>query len=76
MTDPQDAARSHAKKRLALVLLGGVVGVAVGLAGIYGIGRLMGNAGTDPACQAAVETAGRIAPLAHGEVAAVGVVKA
>jgi thiol-disulfide isomerase/thioredoxin len=76
MTDPQNAAPSHARKRLALVLLGGVVGVAVGLAGIYGIGRLMGNAGTDPACKGAVETARRIAPFARGEVAAVGVVKA
>ena len=60
MTDPQNAARSYAKKRLALVLLGGVVGVTVGLAGIYGIGRLMGNAGTDPACKSAVETAHRM----------------
>jgi thiol-disulfide isomerase/thioredoxin len=76
MTDPQNAAPSHARKRLALVLLGGVVGVAVGLAGIYGIGRLMGNAGTDPACKGAVETARRIAPFARGEVAAVSVVKA
>jgi len=76
MTDLQNAARSHAKKRLALVLLGGVVGITVGLAGVYGIGRLMGNAGTDPACKPAVETARRMAPLARGEVAAVGVAKA
>jgi thiol-disulfide isomerase/thioredoxin len=76
MTDPQNAARSHAKRRLAIVLLGGVVGVTVGLAGIYGIGRLMGNAGTDPACKSAVETARRMAPFAHGEVAAVVVAKA
>ena len=76
MTDPQNAAPSHAKKRLAIVLLGGVVGVSIGLAGVYGIGRLMGNAGTDPACKGAVETARRIAPFARGEVAAVGVVKA
>jgi thiol-disulfide isomerase/thioredoxin len=76
MTDPHNAARSYAKKRLAIVLLGGVVGVTVGLAGIYGIGRLMGNAGTDPACKPAVETARRMAPFARGEVAAVGVVKA
>ena len=76
MTDPQNAARSNAKKRLAIVLLGGVVGVAVGLAGVYWIGRLMGNAGTDPACKGAVETARRIAPFARGEVAAVGAAKA
>ena len=75
MTDQKNAARSYAKKRLAIVLLGGVVGVTVGLAGIYGIGRLMGNAGTDPACKGAVETARRIAPFARGEVAAVGVAK-
>jgi thiol-disulfide isomerase/thioredoxin len=73
MTEPQHAARSYAKKRLAVVLLGGVIGVTIGLAGVYGIGRLMGNAGTDPACGPAVETARRIAPFARGEVAAVGV---
>jgi thiol-disulfide isomerase/thioredoxin len=76
MTDLQNAARSHAKKRLAVVVLGGVVGVTVGLAGIYGIGRLMGNAGADPACRGATEVARRIAPLARGEVAAVAVAKA
>jgi len=76
MTDPQNAARSYAKQRLAVVLLGGLVGVTVGLAGVYGIGRLMGNAGTDSACKGAVETARRIAPFARGEVAAVGVAKA
>jgi thiol-disulfide isomerase/thioredoxin len=73
MTEPQNTARSYAKKRLALVLLGGVIGVTVGLAGVYGIGRLMGNAGADPACKPAVETARRMAPFARGEVAAVGV---
>jgi thiol-disulfide isomerase/thioredoxin len=56
-----------------LILLGGVVGVVVGLAGVYGIGRLTGNAGTDPACKPAVETARKMAPLARGEVAAVSV---
>jgi thiol-disulfide isomerase/thioredoxin len=69
-------ARSHAYKRLALVVLGGVAGVAVGLAGIYGIGRLTGNAATDAACKPALETARRMAPLARGEVAAVAVATA
>ena len=73
MTEPQNTAPSYARKRLAVVLLGGVVGVTVGLAGVYGIGRLMGNAGADPACKPAVETARRMAPFARGEVAAVGV---
>ena len=73
MTEPQNTTPSYARKRLAVVLLGGVVGVTVGLAGVYGIGRLMGNAGADPACRPAVETARRMAPFARGEVAAVGV---
>ena len=73
MTEPQNTAPSYARKRLAVVLLGGVVGVTVGLAGVYGIGRLMGNAGADPACKPAVETARRMVPFARGEVAAVGV---
>ena len=73
MTEPQNTTPSYARKRLAVVLLGGVVGVTVGLAGVYGIGRLMGNAGADPACKPAVETALRMAPFARGEVAAVGV---
>src|SRR6185436_19665258 len=76
MTGSKDTTRSYAKKRLAVVLLGGVTGVAIGLAGVYGIGHLAGNAGADPACQAAVETARRMAPLARGEVAAVGVAQA
>ncbi len=73
MNSSNDIARRTAKKRLALVLLGGVAGVAAGLAGVYGIGRLAGNAGADPACRASVETARRMAPLIHGEVAAVSV---
>ncbi len=71
MSDSQDARRGHAKKRLAVILLGGVVGVAVGLAGIYGIGHLARNVGLEPACVPALETARRITPFAKGEVAAV-----
>jgi thiol-disulfide isomerase/thioredoxin len=52
-------------KMTALALCGAV---AV-LAGVYGIGRLRSNPATAD-CAPAVETAGRIAPLAHGEVAA------
>jgi thiol-disulfide isomerase/thioredoxin len=67
------AARNVSIRRLAMILVGGVAGVAVGLAGVYGIGRLTGNAKLDPSCQSAVETARRMAPLAKGEVAAVAV---
>jgi thiol-disulfide isomerase/thioredoxin len=69
MTGPAEAARTHAKKRLAMVVAGGVVGVAVGLAAVYGIVRFQRNVG-DTACAPAVELARRIAPLARGEVAA------
>jgi thiol-disulfide isomerase/thioredoxin len=73
MNETTDTKRSLAYKRLALILVGGVVGVAVGFAGVYGIGRLTGNAGPDPACKASVETARKMAPLARGEVAAVAI---
>jgi len=76
MMSSHDAPRPTAKKRTALIVLGCVIGVVVGLAGVYGIGRLTGNAGADPACQASVETARRMAPLVRGEVAAVAVAKA
>jgi len=72
-------ARSFAVRRLVLVLAGGVAGVAVGLAGVYGIATLTGNpfGGTakDAACKPAVALAAKLAPLASGEVAAVGVAK-
>jgi thiol-disulfide isomerase/thioredoxin len=68
--------KSHARKRLALIVIGGLAGVVVGLAGVYGISAVLGNRGADAACKPAVETASRLAPLAHGEVAAVAVATA
>src|SRR5688572_17611873 len=50
-----------------------VVALLAGLAGVYGIGGLQRNRGTDAGCQAAVDIARRIAPLARGEVAALTV---
>jgi len=66
---------SFAKKRLALVLAGGIAGVIAGLAGVYGITALTRNAGGDPTCLPAVELAQKVAPFARGEVAAVNVAK-
>jgi thiol-disulfide isomerase/thioredoxin len=66
---------SFAKKRLVMVLAGGIAGVVVGLAGVYGIATLTRNAGGDAACRPAVELANKIAPFARGEVAAVNVAK-
>ena len=67
--------RPAPKKRLLLILAGGIAGLAAGLAGVYGIATLTGNAGGDAACRPAVELARKLAPLARGEVAAVKVAK-
>lgn len=63
------------KRRLALILAGGVAGAVVGLAGVYGIATLTRNDGGDVACRPAVEMARKLAPFARGEVAAVNVAK-
>lgn len=76
MTEPTPSSSSFAKKRLALVLAGGVAGIVVGLAGVYGITAVLRNAGGgDTACRPAVEIAMKVAPFARGEVAAVNVAK-
>jgi len=72
MTKPEEAARTHARKRLAMVVAGGIAGVAVGLAAVYGIGRMERNA-ADAACSRAEDLARRLAPFARGEVAAFAV---
>ena len=72
MTKPEEAARTHARKRLAMVVAGGVAGVAIGLAAVYGIGRMERNA-ADAACSRAEDLARRLAPFARGEVAAFAV---
>ena len=54
------------RRKVAILALCAAVAV---VAGIYGIGRLRSNP-ADAACRQAVETAARIAPLAHGEIAA------
>jgi len=56
------------------------IGAAVALlalaviAGVYGIGHLRSNP-ADAACRQAVETASRIAPFVHGEVAALALAR-
>jgi thiol-disulfide isomerase/thioredoxin len=75
MTKSQHAATEAPRKRLALILAGCAAGAVVGFAGVYGIATLTRNAGGDAACRPAVELASKLAPLAHGEVAAVNVAK-
>ncbi|MEN3384868.1 MAG: hypothetical protein V7608_4912 [Hyphomicrobiales bacterium] len=55
-----------------MIALGCVVGVAAGLAAVYGIGAMQRNP-ADASCKAATELAKRLAPLARGEVAAIGI---
>jgi len=57
-------------RRIPLAIGAVVIGAAIGFAAVYGFGGLVHNAGGDPACRPAVDLARRIAPLAHGEVAA------
>ena len=47
-----------------------MAGALIGFAGVYGLGGFKRGASGDPACGGAVELARKIAPLAHGEVAA------
>ena len=67
--------RPASKNRFLLILAGGIAGLAAGLAGVYGIATLTGNAGGDAACRPAVELARKMAPLTRGEVAAVKLAK-
>jgi thiol-disulfide isomerase/thioredoxin len=75
MTPSLEATRSHAKRRLAVIVAGGIAGVVAGFAGIYGIGLLLGNRAVEAACRPTIETAQRVAPFARGEVAAVNAAK-
>src|SRR5262249_58368872 len=69
-TMTEDAAKSYAKRRLAMVLAGTFAGVVIGLGAVYVINTLLGNRAGDPSCRPAVETAGRGAPVARGGVPA------
>src|SRR6476660_7789538 len=72
MTGPEQAARTRATQRLVMLVAGGIAGVAIALAAVYGINTIQRNAG-DTACAGAAALAQRLAPLAHGEVAAFAV---
>ncbi|MGX4774257.1 thiol:disulfide interchange protein TlpA [Bradyrhizobium guangdongense] len=65
MLDPKPSAT----RRIPIVIATVVVGGLAGFAALYGLGLSRTPSG-DPTCKPAVATAQRIAPLAHGEVAA------
>jgi thiol-disulfide isomerase/thioredoxin len=62
--------RPAATRRIPFAIGAVLVGAVIGFAGIYGIGGLKRNATGDSACRGAVDLAGKLAPLAQGEVAA------
>ena len=80
MTEPSAEPSTNTRRRAALFAgLGGAIVILAVLAGIYGMGRLRSNPGSNPAaaaCAPALAAASRIAPLAHGEIAAMTVARA
>ena len=71
LPSPTKAATSKAATRRIPFAIGAVlIGGVIGFAGVYGIGGLNRQPAGDPACRPAVDLARKIAPLAHGEVAA------
>src|ERR1700761_6341542 len=61
--------RPAATRRIPIAIGAVLVGAAIGFGGMYGLGGWHRNAG-DPACRPAVALSEKLAPLAHGEVAA------
>src|ERR1700730_14800597 len=59
-----------AARRLPVTIGAVLIGAVIGFAGVYGIGGLKRGASGDQACRGAVDLARKLAPLAHGEVAA------
>jgi thiol-disulfide isomerase/thioredoxin len=66
----QSSPRPTATRRIPYAIGAVVIGAVIGFAGIYGIGGLKRNSAGDAACRPAVALSSKIAPLAHGEVAA------
>jgi len=62
--------RPAAMRRIPYAIVAVLIGAVIGSAGLYGIGGLKRNAAGDSACRPAVDLAHKLAPLAHGEVAA------
>jgi thiol-disulfide isomerase/thioredoxin len=59
-----------AMRRIPVTIGAVLIGALIGFAGVSGIGGLKRSPAGDPACRGAVDLARRLAPLAHGEVAA------
>jgi thiol-disulfide isomerase/thioredoxin len=68
---PEQVTEERPRRRTALYAVAIVAGLAIGFAGIYGIGAFKPNG--EPACRANAALLQKLKPLAHGEVAAVAV---
>jgi thiol-disulfide isomerase/thioredoxin len=68
--------RPAATRRIPVAIGAVLAGAAIGFAAVYGFGSITRGASGDPACKAAVALSNRIAPLAHGEVAALTMAQA
>jgi thiol-disulfide isomerase/thioredoxin len=62
--------RPAVTRRIPFAIGAVLIGAVIGFAGLYGIGGLQRSAAGDSACRPAVELSRKLAPLAHGEVAA------
>src|SRR5260221_13947239 len=61
---------SAAMRRMPFAIGAVLIGAVIGFAGVYGVGGLKRSASGDSACRGAVDLARKLAPLAHGDVAA------
>ena len=62
--------RAAATRRIPFAIGAVLIGAAIGFGFVYGIGGLKPKAGGDATCRGAVDLAQKLAPLVHGEVAA------
>jgi thiol-disulfide isomerase/thioredoxin len=62
--------RPAASRRIPIAIGAVLIGAVIGFAGMYGIGGWRRNNTGDPTCRPAVALSEKLAPLAHGEVAA------
>jgi thiol-disulfide isomerase/thioredoxin len=76
--DMQDmpTSRSAPMRRIPFAIGAVLIGAVIGYVGLHAIGGLRQHAAGDQACDAAVALARKLAPLAHGEVAALTMAEA